>query len=177
MGRLAESAAVWVIPPLWQLDLHPVQGALDGLAPAGVALRVEGGEDVVLESLAEPADELFAVTALGAGLLTILMGVVANYPFALAAGMGLNAVVAFQLILGLGLTWAEAMAVAKGDEETTRQIWLYSILMVALTLIFFAVAQLGFVYLAGAVILGGLFLLQATVLHGLIRDFDYRNCC
>ena len=57
------------------------------------------------------AEAIFAVTALGAGLLTILMGVVANYPFALAAGMGLNAVVAFQLILGLGLSWAEAMAV------------------------------------------------------------------
>ena len=53
------------------------------------------------------------------------------------------------------------LPVTHGVEETTRQIWLYSILMVALTLIFFAVAQLGFVYLAGAVILGGLFLLQA----------------
>ena len=50
-------------------------------------------------------------TALAAGLLTIAMGLVSNYPFALAAGLGLNAVVAFQLILGRGFRWEEAMAV------------------------------------------------------------------
>jgi AGZA family xanthine/uracil permease-like MFS transporter len=38
-----------------------------------------------------------AGTALIAGILTIVMGVVANYPFALAAGLGINALVAFSL--------------------------------------------------------------------------------
>jgi AGZA family xanthine/uracil permease-like MFS transporter len=50
-------------------------------------------------------------TALAAGILTIAMGLVTNYPFALAAGLGLNAVVAFELILTRGFTWQEAMAV------------------------------------------------------------------
>ncbi|MDO5034625.1 MAG: NCS2 family permease [Actinomycetaceae bacterium] len=50
-----------------------------------------------------------AATALVAGVMTILMGVVANYPMALAAGMGLNAMVAFTLVLGSGLTFQEAM--------------------------------------------------------------------
>jgi AGZA family xanthine/uracil permease-like MFS transporter len=50
-------------------------------------------------------------TALAAGLLTIAMGLLTNYPFALAAGLGLNAVVAFELILGRGFAWQEAMAV------------------------------------------------------------------
>ncbi|MDO5728805.1 MAG: NCS2 family permease [Actinomycetaceae bacterium] len=50
-----------------------------------------------------------AGTALIAGLMTILMGVVANFPMALAAGMGLNAMVAFTLVLGSGLTFQEAM--------------------------------------------------------------------
>ena len=50
-------------------------------------------------------------TALAAGILTIAMGLVTNYPFALAAGLGLNAVVAFELILGRGFRWEEAMAV------------------------------------------------------------------
>lgn len=50
-----------------------------------------------------------AGTALIAGVLTILMGVFANYPLALAAGMGLNAMVAFTLVLGSGLTFQEAM--------------------------------------------------------------------
>lgn len=52
-----------------------------------------------------------AGTALVAGLMTILMGVVANFPMGLAAGMGLNAIVAFTLAnpQALGLTYAEAM--------------------------------------------------------------------
>lgn len=51
-----------------------------------------------------------ATTALVAGLLTIAMGVFTNYPFALAAGLGLNAVVAFSLPLA-GLTPQGAMGV------------------------------------------------------------------
>ena len=52
-----------------------------------------------------------AGTALVAGLLSILMGVVANYPIAMAAGLGINAAVAFGLVLGQGLTPAGAMGV------------------------------------------------------------------
>ena len=46
------------------------------------------------------APAVAAGTALVAGLLCILMGVVANYPIALAAGLGINAAVAFGLVLG-----------------------------------------------------------------------------
>ena len=53
------------------------------------------------------------------------------------------------------------MPVTHGVPETTRQIALYSMLMVALTLVFFAVAQMGLLFLAGALVLGGLFLFQA----------------
>jgi AGZA family xanthine/uracil permease-like MFS transporter len=52
-----------------------------------------------------------AATALVAGIMTILMGVIANYPLALAAGLGINAVVAFTLVLGKGLTLPGAMGV------------------------------------------------------------------
>jgi adenine/guanine/hypoxanthine permease len=48
-----------------------------------------------------------AGTALVAGLMTILMGVVANYPLALATGLGLNAFVAFSV--ASQMTWADAM--------------------------------------------------------------------
>ena len=48
-----------------------------------------------------------ATTALVAGVLTISMGLVANYPLALAAGLGLNAFVAFAI--ASGMTWADAM--------------------------------------------------------------------
>ncbi|WP_296605767.1 NCS2 family permease [Nocardioides sp.] len=48
-----------------------------------------------------------AGTALVAGVLTILMGVAANYPLALATGLGLNAFVAFSV--ANQMTWADAM--------------------------------------------------------------------
>jgi AGZA family xanthine/uracil permease-like MFS transporter len=54
--------------------------------------------------------QVAAVTALVAGVMTIAMGLVTNYPFALAAGLGLNAAVAFGLT-ALGMTPAQAMGV------------------------------------------------------------------
>jgi AGZA family xanthine/uracil permease-like MFS transporter len=48
-----------------------------------------------------------AATALVAGVMTILMGVVANYPLALATGLGLNAFLAFGV--ASQMTWADAM--------------------------------------------------------------------
>src|SRR4051812_11588158 len=48
-----------------------------------------------------------AGTALVAGVMTILMGVVANFPLALATGLGLNAFVAFSIVTKM--TWADAM--------------------------------------------------------------------
>ena len=47
------------------------------------------------------------------------------------------------------------LPVTHGVPETTRQIALYSVLMVALTLVFFAVAHMGLVFLAGTLVLGG----------------------
>jgi AGZA family xanthine/uracil permease-like MFS transporter len=52
-----------------------------------------------------------AATCLVAGVMTIAMGVVANYPLALASGMGLNAAVAYQLVAGMKLPWQAAMGV------------------------------------------------------------------
>ncbi len=52
-----------------------------------------------------------AATCLVAGVMTIAMGLVANYPLALASGMGLNAAVAFQLVAAMKLPWQAAMGV------------------------------------------------------------------
>ncbi|MFD6094440.1 NCS2 family permease [Oerskovia sp. NPDC060338] len=52
-----------------------------------------------------------ATTALVAGIMTIAMGVFANYPMALAAGLGLNAVVAFTIATIPDVTWADAMGI------------------------------------------------------------------
>ncbi|HXF83324.1 MAG TPA: NCS2 family permease [bacterium] len=64
-----------------------------------------------LEGKGLPFAATLTVTCLTAGLLSIAMGLWSNYPFALAPGMGLNAVVAFELVASRGLTWPQAMTV------------------------------------------------------------------
>ena len=64
-----------------------------------------------LEGQGVPFPAAQAATCLVAGVMTIAMGLYANYPLAIAPGMGLNAVVAFQLIAGMKLSWPAAMGV------------------------------------------------------------------
>jgi AGZA family xanthine/uracil permease-like MFS transporter len=63
-----------------------------------------------------------AATCLVAGIMTIAMGLAGNDPLALAAGIGLNAAVAFQLIAGLKLSWQAAMGVGKLSRGKGRQV-------------------------------------------------------
>ena len=56
------------------------------------------------------------------------------------------------------------LPVVRGVPETTRQIALYTMLLVAISLVFFAVARMGLVYLGAAVVLGGFFLWRAYTL-------------
>jgi AGZA family xanthine/uracil permease-like MFS transporter len=71
----------------------------------------------ILGKVADPAGAklafpaLLTSTALVAAAATLAMGLLANLPLALAAGMGLNSVVAFQLVAGMKLTWPQAMGV------------------------------------------------------------------
>lgn len=64
-----------------------------------------------LDGAGLPFPAALTATALCAGVMTIAMGVVGRYPFALAAGLGLNAFVAFTLVLGNGLSFPQAMGV------------------------------------------------------------------
>jgi AGZA family xanthine/uracil permease-like MFS transporter len=54
-------------------------------------------------------ERVAAVTALAAGILTIVMGAWAKYPFALATGLGVNAFVAITVATNPGLTWPDIM--------------------------------------------------------------------
>ncbi|MEV4310926.1 NCS2 family permease [Actinocrispum sp. NPDC049592] len=54
-----------------------------------------------------PVGQVAAVTALVAGVMTILFGMIANYPFALATGLGINSLVA--VTIAPQMTWPEAM--------------------------------------------------------------------
>lgn len=53
---------------------------------------------------------VFLATILAAAIGTFVMGFVANVPFAQAPGMGLNAFFTFTVVLGLGFTWQQALA-------------------------------------------------------------------
>ncbi len=64
-------------------------------------------EDVNGNTLGIP--QVAAATALAAGVMTIAFGLIARYPFGIAAGLGLNTLVAVTLVASEGLTWPEAM--------------------------------------------------------------------
>ena len=52
---------------------------------------------------------VFTATALASGLACLLMALLANLPFALSAGMGLNAYMAYTVVLGMGYSWEIAL--------------------------------------------------------------------
>ncbi|MGP4108063.1 NCS2 family permease [Virgibacillus sp. L01] len=53
---------------------------------------------------------VFTATAIAAAIGTLIMGVFAKYPIALAPGMGLNAFFAYTVVLGYGIPWETALA-------------------------------------------------------------------
>src|SRR5215208_3525175 len=67
---------------------------------------VEGLEDKGL-----PFDGVLTSTCLVAGVMTIVMGLYSNMAYAIAPGLGLNAVVAFTLVANEGLSFPEAMGI------------------------------------------------------------------
>ncbi len=56
-----------------------------------------------------------AVTALAAGVMTIAFGIFARYPFGIAAGLGINTLVAVTFVATEGLTWPQAMGLVVID--------------------------------------------------------------
>ena len=64
----------------------------------------------ILSTTGMPFGSLLVATCLGASLATFLMAFLANYPFALAPGMGLNAFFAFTVVLGMKIPWQVALA-------------------------------------------------------------------
>ena len=64
----------------------------------------------ILSAAGLDSGAVFVATALGAAVGTICMALLANLPFALAPGMGLNAFFAYTVVIGMGHTWQFAMA-------------------------------------------------------------------
>ncbi len=63
----------------------------------------------ILEITGMDKNSVFVATCLAAALSTAIMGIYANYPIALAPGMGLNAFFAFGMVKGMGLSWETAL--------------------------------------------------------------------
>lgn len=64
----------------------------------------------ILEQSGMPWGAVFLATIISSVIGTLFMGLVANVPYALAPGMGLNAFFTFTVVLQLGFTWQEALA-------------------------------------------------------------------
>ncbi len=64
-----------------------------------------------LEGKGLPFDGVLASTCLVAGVMTILMGLYTNRAYALAPGLGINAIVAFSLVATVGLSFPQAMGI------------------------------------------------------------------
>ena len=63
----------------------------------------------ILSATGMDAQAILIATALASFVGTALMALFANYPFALAPGMGLNAYFAFTVVLGMGYSWQVAL--------------------------------------------------------------------
>lgn len=57
-----------------------------------------------------PVQSVFLATALASGVATLIMGLLANYPIALAPGMGVNAFFTFSVVMTFGYSWEAALA-------------------------------------------------------------------
>ncbi|MCY4075111.1 MAG: NCS2 family permease [Acidobacteria bacterium] len=63
----------------------------------------------ILSDAGMPFDAVFVATCVAAAFSSLVMGLLANYPIALAPGMGLNAFFAYGVVLGLGYDWEVAL--------------------------------------------------------------------
>ncbi|HEX5560066.1 MAG TPA: NCS2 family permease [Nocardioidaceae bacterium] len=99
VGREVRGGIATFFTMAYIVVLNPI---IIGTQTDGTGAFLGGGSEPRLEMVA-------AATALVAGLMTIAMGVFANYPLALAAGLGLNAFLAFGVAKLPQMTWADAM--------------------------------------------------------------------
>ena len=97
VGREVRGGVVTFFTMAYIVALNPL---IIGLSKDGDGKYLGGGDAPNLAAVA-------AMTALVAGILTILMGVVGNYPMALATGLGLNTFVAVGI--ASKMSWADAM--------------------------------------------------------------------
>src|SRR5215472_16270820 len=78
----------------------------------------------ILSEAGMPIDGVLFATCISSALATLVMGLWANYPIALAPGMSLNAYFTYSIVIGRGVHWTTALGV----------VFLSGILFLVLTL-------------------------------------------
>ena len=63
----------------------------------------------ILSNAGMPFDGVLFATVLVCAISSVLMGLVANLPFGVAPGMGINAFFTFSLVIGMGISWQTAL--------------------------------------------------------------------
>ncbi len=66
---------------------------------------------VILSAAGMDKGAVFSATIVASAIATLVMGIYAKKPFALASGMGVNAYFAYTLVLAMGYTWEQALAI------------------------------------------------------------------
>ncbi|HEX6402108.1 MAG TPA: NCS2 family permease [Pseudonocardiaceae bacterium] len=105
VGRELRGGLVTFVTMSYIVVLNPlILGSFDASSP--------GAKRDVLGAVL-PVAQVAAVTALVAGVMTLLFGAIANYPFAIATGLGINTLVA--VTIAPQVSWPEAMGLVVVD--------------------------------------------------------------
>ena len=105
LGREVRGGLVTFVTVAYIIVLNPLILGSDSPTDSGAK------HDVVGNIL--PIPQVAAATALVAGVMTILFGLIANYPFAIATGLGINTLLA--VTIAPQVTWPEAMGLVVVD--------------------------------------------------------------
>ena len=97
---------------LFALDAHGTTVRTELLAGVTTFLTmayIVAVNPLILGAAGLPVAAAAAATCLASAFGSILMGLLSNYPLALAPGMGLNAYFTYTVVLGMGLPWQTAL--------------------------------------------------------------------
>ncbi|MGB9679083.1 MAG: NCS2 family permease [Thermoanaerobacteraceae bacterium] len=103
----------FLVEKLWKLEEHNTNAKTEILA--GITTFITMAyimfvNPIILKETGMNAGAVFVATCLSAAIGTLMMAFYANYPFAQAPGMGLNAFFTYTVVLTMGYTWQEALA-------------------------------------------------------------------
>lgn len=111
-GDAAGAASGGILERLFQLKAHDTNVRTELIAGVTTFLTMAYiivVNPMILGDAGMPVGPVFVVTCLAAALGCAIMALYANYPIAMAPGMGLNAYFTYTVVMQLGYTWQEAL--------------------------------------------------------------------